>query len=99
MITFRQFLAETAQVSARLERAAIDMLDIDKSSERIETSSQMADHYIDTAKEEERDFVYSAAGPWIISIFKVGDLRFARVTAPPGAGNKHLFFIVRKKKV
>ena len=72
----------------------IDMKSVD--SLNFTSSHYIDDHLIDTAKIVANKLISSAAGPWIINVFKVAERLFARVDPPKGTEVKQTYFFLRK---
>ena len=72
---FKQYLFEGAMNAAiKIVRSLLGA-----SAQKIE---DFDDSVLDTAKEEQREFVKSGVGQWIVTIFKTSIGRIAQISAP-----------------
>jgi hypothetical protein len=85
--TFKSFLTEMT-VKQQAAIIAKDLL----GALQVKMVDDVDDNLIQRAREIEHKSIQTAAGPWIISLFKIANKMFARVD-PPNKEDKQIYFV------
>lgn len=86
-LSFKAFLAEQ-DLRKQIVYVAQDLLD--SPIIKIDT---IKERDIETAKEVTHKFVNSAAGPWVINVFKAAWGKFIRIDPPKGYDGEKTFYV------
>lgn len=86
--SFKQFITEEF-ARAQAAKVAKNLLGVLS----VEEVPEVPEKVIMGAREEGHKFIDSAAGPWIVSVFKHAGKMFARVTPPKGVEGRQTYFI------
>lgn len=83
---FKQYLSEGAVDAAiKIVKSLLG-----SSAQKVE---DFDDSVLDTAKEEQREFVKSGVGQWVVTVFKTSVGRIAQIVAPQIANQPVQYFV------